>query len=553
MTHTHAATHRRSSFTPARALCGLAACLTAAIVGSPAVADDPPAGQGVSLTVYSSADPASFNPQQFIANANRGHNPQFAYQVPGFAVVRDTRAMTFAAGRNELALTDVAQFIDPTTVAFTALDVAPTPQAEAERSAAPGTATSTTPFTILEQQFKFDLVSPDKLFDAYVNREIAINVPLGGGEIETVRGTLLSSNQGRLVLDTPAGIRMVANISDVQLGALPDGLITRPTLSLIAHADQPGDRLVRTAYQTNGLTWRADYHLVLADDETTADLGAWVTLMNLSGAAYPDAELKLIAGDVQRVTPDLMRGRREAIALSARSSFAPEAASFAQKQFFEYHLYTLPRRTTVHENTTQQIALFPTRPGVAVEKKLVYWGLPQARQWGFASPQTNRQLGNDSNKKVDVYLEMQNEEHAGLGLPLPAGKVRVYKADGDPGSPDGSLEFVGEDLIDHTPKGNELLIRVGQAFDVTGDRTQTDFTTDDRRRVMTESFRITLKNAKDQPQAVTIREPLYRWVNWQITESSSEFEKVDSKTVHFDVDVPAEGEASVAYTVRYTW
>ncbi|MEO0586255.1 MAG: DUF4139 domain-containing protein [Planctomycetota bacterium] len=530
---THA--HPHPVATPVRALRSLAACVAVALTSAPAFADDAPS---VSLTVYSSADPASFNPQQFIASANRGHNAMFPYQVPGFAVVRDTRTMTFAAGRNELALTDVAQFIDPTTVAFTPVDVDDQPS---------------TAFTILEQQFKFDLVSPEKLLDAYLGRDVAVNVPLGGGEIETVQGTLLSSNQGRLVLDTPAGIRMVSDASDVQLGALPDGLITRPTLSLVAHADAPGDQLVRTAYQTNGLTWRADYHLVLADDETTADLGAWVTLMNLSGAAYPDAELKLIAGDVQRVDPmrrrfnDIPRGPR------ATASLEAVAASFEQQQFFEYHLYTLPRRTTVHENTTQQIALFPTRPGVDVEKKLVYLGLPQARGWGFSNPQVNRQIGQSGNTKVDVYLEMENEEDAGLGLPLPAGKVRVYKADGDPGSPDGSLEFVGEDLIDHTPKGNDILIRVGQAFDVTGQRVQITFTADERRRVMTESFRITLKNAKDQPQAVTIREPMYRWRNWEITESSLEFDKVDSKTIHFDATVAPEGQTEVTYTVRYTW
>ncbi|MEM9252546.1 MAG: hypothetical protein AAGB29_09375, partial [Planctomycetota bacterium] len=355
---------------------------------------------GISLTVYSSADPASFNPQQFIANANQGYNPQFAYQVPGFAVVRDMRTMSFDAGVNELAFTDVAQFIDPTTVTFT--DVGGGDPA----------------FTILEQQFKFDLVSPAKLFDAYVGRGVVVNLPLGDGTIESVGGRLLSSNQGRLILDTPQGIRMIGNAADVQLGDLPDGLITKPTLSLIAHAPAAAERLVRTAYQTDGLTWRADYNLVLNADDTAGDLGAWVTLMNLSGAAYPDAELKLIAGDVQRVTPDMRR--REVLPASSRVvGMAIADAAFEQQQFFEYHLYTLPRRTTVHENTTQQIALFPTKSGVKVDKQLVYWGLPQARNWNWGQPQTSRDLGSQANKKVDIYLEMKNTEDAGLGIPLP--------------------------------------------------------------------------------------------------------------------------------------
>jgi hypothetical protein len=498
---------------------------------------------GISLTVYSSADPASFNPQQFIANANRGYNPQFAYQVPGFAVVRDIRTLDLRQGLNDVAFTDVAQFIDPTTVSLTDLGQ-------------PGVLTGKRPlplgeaFTILEQQFKFDLVSPDKLFDAYLDQSIAVNLPLGDGSIETVTGKLLSTNQGRLVLETDQGLRMISNASDVQLGALPDGLITRPTLSWSIHAQGDQQRTVRTAYQTDGLTWRADYNLVLNADDTAADLGAWVTLMNLSGTAYENAQLKLIAGDVQRVQPDPRRDEM----IRARAMVMEAAdAGFEQKAFFEYHLYTLPRRTTVHENTTQQIALFPNKAGVKVDKQLVYFGLPQARHWSWSSPQTSRDLGSDANKKVDIYLELENKEQAGLGLPLPAGKVRVYKADGDPASPTGSLEFVGEDLIDHTPKGNNVLIKLGQAFDVTGDRVQTDFSIDSRRNIMTESFRFTLKNAKDRPQDVTIREPLYRWTNWTITEASSDHEKVDARTVHFPVTVPAEGEAVVTYTVRYTW
>ncbi|MEM1210335.1 MAG: DUF4139 domain-containing protein, partial [Planctomycetota bacterium] len=355
------------------------------------------------------------------------------------------------------------------------------------------------------------------------------------------------------VLDTPQGVRLIGNTADVQLGDLPDGLITKPTLGLIAHAPAAADRLVRTSYQTDGLTWRADYNLVLNADDTAGDLGAWVTLLNLSGAAYPDAELKLIAGDVQRVTPNLDLRRSRVPVPSAPMAMAAEAAAFEQEEFFEYHLYTLPRRTTVHENTTQQIALFPTKSGVKVDKQLVYWGLPQARNWYWGQPQTSRDLGSGANKKVDIYLEMQNDEEAGLGIPLPAGKFRVYKADGDPSSPQGSLEFVGEDLIDHTPKGNDLLIKIGQAFDVTGDRVQTDFSVNTSRKTMTESFRITLKNAKDAPQRVTVREPLYRWVNWEITRSSMDYEQVDARTIHFDVEVPAEGEAEVTYTVRYTW
>ncbi|NJL31695.1 MAG: hypothetical protein HC898_08720 [Phycisphaerales bacterium] len=243
-------------------------------------------------------------------------------------------------------------------------------------------------------------------------------------------------------------------------------------------------------------------------------------------------------------------------------------ASFEQKPFFEYHLYTLPRPATIDQNSTQQIALFDTKRGVKIEKMMVYYGLPgDARWWVFPRPATDRNLGQGGDKKVDVYLQFHNKEADGLGVPLPKGKVRVFKADkpamtdvkldatGKPVGPAamGSLEFVGEDLIDHTAKNEKVLVKIGQAFDVTGERVQSDFKVDNNQDWMEETFRITMKNAKKEPVKVVVRENLYRWVNWQITQKSDEFEKVDARTVHFVVTVPPEGEKVVTYTVKYTW
>jgi hypothetical protein len=502
----------------------------------------------IGLTIYSSADPAGFDPQQFISQQRMGYNPQAAWQVPGFGVVRDVRALDLAQGGNTVSFTDVAEFIDPTTVSMVDLSV-------------PAASQETLGIKVLQQKFAFDLVSPQKLLDSYIDRDITVNQSLGDGKTEAITGRLLSNNQGRLVLQTDKGIRMLAWGNDVQLGQLPGGLITKPTLQWDIFAPRAGQRQVRTAYQTAGITWRADYNLILNQDDTRADLGAWVTVLNLSGASYPDAQLKLIAGDVQRITPNQARPMsmmRKAGGFAA----AEDTAGFQEKSFFEYHMYTLPRRVDIDQNATQQLVLFPTVRDIKVKKVLVYYGLPDAGNWFFADPRTDRSLGSNANKKVDTYIQFENKENNHLGIPLPKGKVRAYKL--DPGSPtasqaklpgagSGSLEFIGEDLIDHTAKNAEVLVKLGQAFDVTGDRTQTDFSVNTNGHVMTETIKITLKNAKDQPQDVIVKENLYRWVNWEITSRSDDYKKIDARTIHFPVTVPAEGEKTVTYTVKYTW
>ena len=237
--------------------------------------------------------------------------------------------------------------------------------------------------------------------------------------------------------------------------------------------------------------------------------------------------------------------------MEARSVLAKsDDSGFVQKPFFEYHLYSLPTRVDVAANSTQQIALFPTVKNFKVEKLLVYYGLPEAAYWGYyGTPQTDRNYGSGSNKKLDVYIQFKNEEKNKLGFPLPKGKVRVYKQD----DADQNLEFIGEDLIDHTARDEKVLVKLGQSFDVVGERTQNDYSIDLNAHRIQESFKILLKNHKDEPQRVIVKENLYRWVNWEITAKSDPFEKTDSRTVHFTVDVPARGEKTVTYTARYSW
>jgi len=238
----------------------------------------------------------------------------------------------------------------------------------------------------------------------------------------------------------------------------------------------------------------------------------------------------------------------QAPAAARAMAMEDRVSGFEQKAFFEYHLYTLGRPTTLPDNSTKQIELFPAARRVPCVKTLVYYGLTPT--YGFLPhPATDRNYGTQSNRKVDVYLGFQNAKTRNMGMPLPAGRVRVSKQD----PADGTLEFIGEDAIDHTPQDERVQIKLGSAFDVVGERRQVNFTVDSSRRNMTEEIEVKLRNHKKEPVAVVVKENLYRWVNWQITERTHKFEKQDARTVHFPVKVAAGGEAVVRYTVHYSW
>ena len=226
---------------------------------------------------------------------------------------------------------------------------------------------------------------------------------------------------------------------------------------------------------------------------------------------------------------------------------ATAAPGFSEKSFFEFHLYTLERPTTLSNNSTKQIELFDQARQVPAKKVLLYYGLGQS--YFYPNPVTDRNFGIQSNKKVDVYLEFRNDKQYGLGVPLPAGRIRVSKLD----AADGSLEFIGEDRIDHTPKDEEVRVKLGSAFDVVGERRQTDFSVDSKAQWMEEQIEIKLRNHKEQPVRVIVKENLYRWSNWKILSKTHEFVKEDARTISFPVDVPKDGETLVRYRVRYTW
>ncbi len=495
------------------------AALTAAF---PALATAQNEMSGQALTIYSTARPGALPPELYRGGAS-------GPAVPGYAVVRHQRDIALTRGRNNVRFTDVAALIDPTTVHFESL------------TDASGT-------RVIEQNFQFDLVSTQKLLEKYIDRRITVD-QVRGNNTESFSGTLLSTAGGLVLKRDDGSIQTLPHNAGVRLPELPGGLITRPTLVWDINANRAGSHATRVSYQTTGITWWADYNITyqeVADaNSCKLDIGAWVSIVNKSGASYADAKLKLVAGDVHRPQP---QGRAYPAPTAQRAlAMSDSVQGFEEKSFFEYHLYTLGRPATIPDNSTQQLELFPAARGVACEKTLVYYGAAGARPYG--SPATDRNYGIQSNRKVDVYLGFKNAKEQNMGMPLPAGRIRVSKLD----STDQTLEFIGEDVIDHTPRNEAVLIKMGSAFDVVGERRQVNFTVDTTRKTMSEEIEVKVRNQKKESVTVMVKENLYRWTNWQITSKSQDYRKDDARTVTFPVKIAAGAEAVVRYSVTYTW
>jgi hypothetical protein len=437
-------------------------------------------------------------------------------------LVKEQRVLQLKKGISEVNFVDVAAQIDATSVHFKSI-------------------TAPNEVTVLEQNFEYDLVSREKLLQKYIDKEIEIVRRFGvsGEKVETLKGVLLSTRDG---LTVKVGDNIYLNPSgEVILSKLPEGFVTKPTLSWLINNERPGEHRVLVSYLTNGINWNADYVVVCDKDDKKIDLNGWVTINNQSGGTYKDAKLKLIAGDIHRVSPP-------SVPLYDRALMVEKAAAqpqFEEKPFFEYHMYTLQRTTTIRDNETKQIE-FAYATQVPVKKLFIYDGA-RIPFYGYSQySRADQRYGTQSNKEVQVMLEFKNAKDHNLGIPLPKGKIRVYKEDTDK-----TLQFIGEDWIEHTPKDEPVRIYLGNAFDIIGERVQTDFKRGDD--WVTESYKITLRNHKDEAVEVKVVEHLYRWSNWKITEKSQDYEKRDTRTIEFTVPVLANGEKTITYTVRYWW
>ncbi len=427
------------------------------------------------------------------------------------ALIKDVRTIKLPKGRGELRFMDVAAHINPVTVLVKSLN-------------------DPTKFAVLEQNYEYDLMNPTKLLDKYVGKQIKlVDVNKFQDRKETVDATVLSNNQGQPIYRINDEIWLGHGGFRV-LPKLPEDLIAKPTLTWLLDNQADAPHKLELSYLTGQISWKADYVVLLDKDDAHADLSGWVTVDNKSGASYRDARLKLVAGDVHTVEPQLpvsmpMPGYR-----MERAAPAPQ---FEEKPFFEYHIYDMQRKTTVKDNQTKQIS-FTEAAGVKTTKELLVYGVKTyfARQYREENPK----------QPVNVYVKFRNSKDNHMGMPLPAGVMRLYKQDQD-----GSRQFVGEDKIVHTPKDEDVRLKIGEAFDVVAERRQTDFKQISTRLFETE-WEVTLKNHKEQDVTVGIVEPLFG--NWEVINKSHPFEKKDAFTIRFDVKVPKNGEEKVKYRVR---
>ncbi|MEK6941276.1 MAG: DUF4139 domain-containing protein [archaeon] len=414
------------------------------------------------------------------------------------ALVKDVREMDLKSGVNLVEFKDIAKLIDATSVLFRDLKYDDT--------------------TVLEQNYEFDIVSREKILEKYLGKEITVQVN-EGQDVAAITGKLLSATDG-LVLQTSNGIVSVSDISKISFPSLPEGLITKPTLVWKVWTQNDGARDTETSYLTHGMAWRADYVAKVNSDDSAMDFSGWATISNNSGTYYPDTKLKLVAGDLHLVTSIQPYPERFYDYAVSGGGAAPK--QFSQENLFEYHLYSLDRTTDLKDNETKQISLLSAF-NVPVQKEFVFDGAAN---------------GTD----VQVKLKFKNSQQQGLGVPIPKGIVRVYKEDSSK-----QLQFVGEDSVDHTKTDDEVRLFLGNAFDVSGERIQTE-SVNAAKGLYRNSYEIVLQNQKDTGMEVIVAENIGQFGS--VTKFSDPFDKKSATKIEFKVKVPAKGEKKVSYTVE---
>jgi hypothetical protein len=431
------------------------------------------------------------------------------------SLVRDVRQLALPSGDSLLRFMDIASSINPATVHFRSL-------------------TEPAKLDVLEQNYEYDLLDPNKLLQKFVGREVTLvqrKMNSGTTEFEEVKATLLSLNGAPV---WKIGNEIVTGISyeSIRFPELPENLYERPTLVWTLQNTGARRHRVEASYLTANLSWNADYVLNVAKDETSGDLDGWVTLVNHSGTAFKNASLQLVAGDLHRVMAE--NGMDQMKAMGAIARVPAASAPFQQESFSEYHLYSLNRRTSIFDQESKQISLlnashFPLRKVYVVNGQGYYYR-------GAAQP------GAPVKDPVQVFYKFKNEEKAGLGMPLPAGTIRVYQQD----SRGGSL-FAGEDHIDHTPKDEDISLHIGNAFDIVAERKQTDYKRLSDRLYEFE-YEITLRNHRDMPITVEVNEPIGG--DWEMVNSTYKFTKTAAFAAQFNVPVDKDGTSVLKYRVR---
>jgi hypothetical protein len=457
-----------------------------------------------------------------------------------FALVREPIRMDLASGLNTIRFTDATAHLEPDSVVLR--------DPSGQRT-----------LQVLEQNYRADPITQEALLSLYEGKTIDFQID----PTRVVKGKIIRSGYipplTRYGQYQPAGYTQPLIEVDGQLRfglpglplfpSLTGDTVLKPTLNWQVRTDKPGSFDAELSYITGGMSWEADYNLVAGEKGDVLDLVGWVTVDNHTGHVFENAHLKLLAGDVNKIQPNDYRAFQEMAAKAA--SRDENVATVTERSFDEYHMYTLARPTTLHDQETKQVE-FVRGTGVAAKRLYVYDGANidwnQYRYWTAENIRGNRDFGTQCNKKVWVMQQFVNSKTNGLGMALPKGKLRFYRRDLD-----GNLEFTGESMIDHTPKDETIRVYTGNSFDLVGERKRTNYTIDTTKEFIDESFEIRLRNHKKEAVTFTVAERLYRGLNWRITQETHPHKKTEAQKMEFQVTVAPDSEQVVAYTVHYTW
>jgi len=475
--------------------------------------------------------------------------PAITIYNQNFFVARERLALDLKEGVNHLDFNGMTMHLEPDSVILRDL--------------------TGRPIQILEQSYRNDPVSQEMLLSRFEGKTIDFQT-VHGDKIETVRGKIVRSGYvsptfyqpGNYGYPQPGVGQPIIEVEGVMRFGLPgqplfpslgDDSILKPTLSWNLSTTRPGKSEAEISYVSGGMNWHSDYNLVVADGPKNSgmnvlDLVGWITMQNQSGKTFENARIKLLAGDVSKIQPPLPMAK--AVYAGALRAEADAAAPVVrEKSFDEFHLYTLERTATLRDNETKQVEFVRTN-GIQSQRLYIYDGA-QMDQYGYYSSDqvySDPNYGTATNKKVWAMQEFKNSEANHLGIALPKGRLRFYRRDTD-----GSLQFIGENTIDHTPKDEMIRVYTGNAFDIVGGRKRANFHVDSNAHWMDETFEIHVRNHKKESATVRVVEHLYRWTNWKLTANSQDYKKRDAQTIEFPVTVPADGEQVVTYTVHYSW
>ncbi len=466
-----------------------------------------------------------------------------------FAVVRQTLPLEIKAGTNHFDVTNITAHLEPDSVILRDLKTG-------------------RDLHILEQNYRADVASQGLLLSLYEGKTIdfIVNGVRKPGKI--IRSGYVPHSQAyssynqqyyqqqQAYVNAGAGEPIIEVDGQLQFGlpgqpifpALTNETILKPTLSWLLESDRPGTTNAEFSYVTGGMSWHADYNVVAPVNGNLLETVGWVTLDNQTGKSFPNAHIKLMAGDINKLQPQLFS--MNGAAYTDRMEATAAAPAVTERSFDEYHLYTLEHPTTLYDRETKQVE-FVRASGVQSQRLYVYDGLKFDQNYRGYPMENIREMENfgvQSNPKIWAMVEFKNSKENHLGMPLPSGRVRFYRRDAD-----GQLEFTGENQIDHTPSDETIRLYTGNVFDAVGERKRTNYTIDRRARTIDETFEITLRNHKKEAMEIRVVEHLYRWTTWEIVKNSDQFRKLDSKTVEFRVQVPPDGEKVVSYTAHYTW